>query len=126
MKSPVVCHRYGVSERTLYRWVRSAAGEGAPDEAGPADPGTATSGPPPPVHDGEFHRDALRVVASTLSPDARERAVRALRTALRLSREGAERLLDVPGELDAAIDPLGGPDHPEVTELRVRRGFGQP
>lgn len=24
-KSPVVCHRYRISERTLYRWLRMAA-----------------------------------------------------------------------------------------------------
>jgi transposase-like protein len=82
--APLVCRRFGVSDRTLYRWRRSLAlarGEG--------------SAARPPARDAAALacHDAVRALAELIPPGARARAVRALEVRLRVSRNAARRLL---------------------------------
>lgn len=79
-KSPVICNRHGISERTLYRWIRSVKPHGGAGRGG-------VEG------DGALYRAALHAVAAGLDGDERDRAVHEIRTTLQLNRDRAERLL---------------------------------
>ena len=85
VKVPVVCQRYGISERTLTRWKRQSARARAERGA----PLRAEAGA------GEIARaaDALRIVAALLPLDRHDRAVRALEARLGITRGEARRML---------------------------------
>ena len=87
VKAPVVCQRYGISERTLYRWRRADARRRAEAGAAPAPE------PEPDVARATVCEKALRIVAGMLPGEERDRAVRAIESQLELSRAEARRML---------------------------------
>jgi transposase-like protein len=101
VKAPVVCHRHGISERTLYRWRRTIhAGRHGPH------PG---SDPRPDAERGEgaLAADALRIVVAGLGPGGQLRALQAVEAGLRITRARARQLLGLARERDSEADSGG-------------------
>jgi predicted Fe-Mo cluster-binding NifX family protein len=112
---PVVCQRYGISERTLYRWNRADARARA--EAGVGARGEAAGRE-------DLHRAALEVVAGLLPRALRERAERALQQELRITRSQARRMLE-PAAAPEGADRVGVPLARRHLEAPVADEFGK-
>lgn len=119
VRAPVVCRRYGISERTLYRWrrahVRARAESGKP--------------PPPGVDAARsmLCEQALRIVARMIRSEDLERAVRALESKLEVSRAEARRMmgLDQPAEEQAGTERVGMPVTHRRLDTRLSKDFGR-
>lgn len=81
VKAPIVCRRFGVSERTLYRWRRWFTDVATP-------PPTRQEGPAPECC------EALRAVLASIAPGERARALSAAQAATRLSAAAVRRLAE--------------------------------
>lgn len=81
VKAPIVCRRFGVSERTLYRWRRWFTEVAAL----------------PPTHQERPAPEcckALRAVLASLAPEQRARALSAAQAATRLTAVAIRRLTE--------------------------------
>ena len=87
VKVPVIHQKYGISDRTLYRWRRGQARARAKS-------GVALR-PHPDLPIVAVLEGALRVVVALLSPEQRVRAMRALESELGTTRAEARRLLEL-------------------------------
>lgn len=83
VRTPIVCQRYGISERTLHRWTRvfvRALAEEAPATAAVQDAVDPCS-------------EALRIVLRSLTDAQRRRALQLVGSQLGLSHDGVTRLV---------------------------------
>ncbi|MFL5303417.1 MAG: transposase [Anaeromyxobacteraceae bacterium] len=117
IKVPVICQRYGISERTLTRWNRQSAraraerGVSLRAEAGAAE-----------VARGE---DALRIVAALLPLDLHDRAVRALESRLGITRGEARRILGLCETPAAGSTRVGMPVVQRTSQTPLANDFGK-
>ena len=122
VKLPEVCHRLGVSERTVNRWRREARG---PDQAAAPALGLVPLTQEQAAMRGdalERQLDALRLVLHTmLEPDDLERGARLVESRCQVSAQRARRLLGLaPINARYANRPAGAPPPAEVAPLLQR------
>ncbi len=122
VKLPEVCHRLGVSERTVNRWRREARG---PDQAPAPALGLVPLTQEQAAMRGdalERQLDALRLVLHTmLEPDDLERGARLVESRCQVSAQRARRLLGLaPINARYANRPASAPPPAEVAPLLQR------
>jgi predicted Fe-Mo cluster-binding NifX family protein len=118
VKAPVVCRRYGISERTLYRWRRAHARARAESGQAPQKGGDAAR--------SLLCEQGLRIVGGILRGADRDRAVRALESRLEVSRAEARRMLGLDQlGAEAGAERVGIPVTHRRLDARLSKDFGK-